>query len=157
MYYKDGIWYPTLTDNSISGFFGSYRFLSNFYPAEVVLDGIHYQSSEAAYMAQKTTDIKLRKFFATFSASQAKVIGRNLCLRNGWNDMRLSVMLDVLRAKFAKNNIELRMHLLDTGDKVLIEENNWNDTFWGVCNGVGENNLGRLLMQIRGEIQCGKI
>jgi hypothetical protein len=48
------------------------------------------------------------------------------------------------------------MLLLDTSDKVLIEENNWNDTFWGVCNGVGENNLGRLLMQVRGEIQCGK-
>lgn len=153
MLYKDGIWHPTVTDSSISGFFGNYRFLSNFYPAKVVLDGIHYQSSEAAYMAQKTEDVKLRKIMATLPANQAKVIGRNIRLRDGWDDMRLAVMLDVLRAKFTKSNIELRIHLLDTGDKVLIEENNWNDTFWGVCDGVGENNLGRLLMQVREEIK----
>ena len=39
--------------------------------------------------------------------------------------------------------------LMDTGDAELIEGNNWNDTFWGVCNNAGENNLGKLLMKIR--------
>lgn len=36
-----------------------------------------------------------------------------------------------------------------TGDAELIEGNNWGDTFWGVCNGRGENMLGKLLMEIR--------
>ena len=94
MHYKDGIWHPTVTDDAISGFFGNYRFLSNFYPAKVVFNGIHYQSSEAAYMAQKTDDIKLRKIIATVPANQAKVIGRNIRLRDGWDNMRLAVMLD---------------------------------------------------------------
>jgi predicted NAD-dependent protein-ADP-ribosyltransferase YbiA (DUF1768 family) len=31
----------------------------------------------------------------------------------------------------------------------LIEGNWWGDTYWGVCNGVGENHLGKLLMKIR--------
>jgi predicted NAD-dependent protein-ADP-ribosyltransferase YbiA (DUF1768 family) len=39
-----------------------------------------------------------------------------------------------------------------TGDEELVEGNWWNDTFWGVCNGVGENNLGKLLMKIRAEL-----
>lgn len=146
-------WHPTITDTEIRGFFGAYRFLSNFHPSRFRFDGIWYDSSEAAYMAQKTEDIKLRKIIATLTANQAKVIGRNLRLRDGWDDMRLSVMLEVLRAKFSKHNFEIRIHLLDTGDKVLVEENNWGDTFWGVCDGVGENNLGKLLMQVREEIK----
>jgi hypothetical protein len=32
---------------------------------------------------------------------------------------------------------------------ILIEGNTWGDTFWGVCNGVGENNLGKTLMNVR--------
>ena len=39
--------------------------------------------------------------------------------------------------------------LMLTGDAELIEGNNWGDTFWGVCNGRGENMLGKLLMEIR--------
>lgn len=39
-----------------------------------------------------------------------------------------------------------------SGDE-LIEGNAWNDTFWGVCNGVGENWLGQLLMERRAELQ----
>jgi len=32
----------------------------------------------------------------------------------------------------------------------LIEEkNSWGDTFWGTCEGVGQNHLGRLLMKTR--------
>jgi hypothetical protein len=39
--------------------------------------------------------------------------------------------------------------LLATGDAELIEGNVWNDVFWGVCNGIGKNWLGKLLMQVR--------
>ena len=60
-------------------------------------------------------------------------------------------MYKCLRSKFSAP--ELREKLLDTGDAELIEGNWWNDTTWGVCNGVGENRLGKLLMQIRAEIK----
>ena len=48
----------------------------------------------------------------------------------------------------------LRQQLLDTGDAELVEGNSWNDTFWGVSarTGKGKNWLGRLLMQVRGEM-----
>ena len=31
----------------------------------------------------------------------------------------------------------------------LVEGNTWGDKVWGVCDGVGENNLGKTLMRIR--------
>ena len=61
-------------------------------------------------------------------------------------------MEDICRAKFTQNE-ELKKKLIDTGDATLIEGNTWNDTFWGVCNGVGENNLGKILMKIREELK----
>ena len=46
--------------------------------------------------------------------------------------------------------------LIQTGDSVLIEGNTWGDRVWGVCNGVGENRLGRILMKIRSELNQGE-
>ena len=59
-------------------------------------------------------------------------------------------MRDVLRAKFS--DPELRGRLLATGEKHLVEGNHWGDRVWGQCPvGIGENWLGRLLMDIRAE------
>lgn len=32
------------------------------------------------------------------------------------------------------------------------EGNTWGDKFWGVCDGEGENHLGKLLMEVRAEL-----
>lgn len=61
-------------------------------------------------------------------------------------------MEELLRIKFSGIDPFLTRALLETGDAELIEGNTWNDTFWGVCNGEGENNLGRLLMKVREEL-----
>jgi hypothetical protein len=47
----------------------------------------------------------------------------------------------------------LKQLLLATGDKELIEGNTWGDTFWGVCNGIGQNHLGKILMAKRTELK----
>lgn len=60
-------------------------------------------------------------------------------------------MVDIVRAKFTQNK-ELAKRLKATGDKTLIEGNYWHDTYWGVCEGVGENYLGKILMNLRSEI-----
>ena len=59
-------------------------------------------------------------------------------------------MRDLLRNKFSEPDLAAR--LLATGSTELIEGNNWNDTFWGVCRGRGRNMLGQLLMEVREEI-----
>lgn len=38
------------------------------------------------------------------------------------------------------------------GDAELIEGNTWGDRIWGVCDGVGENRLGKILMRVRAEM-----
>jgi predicted NAD-dependent protein-ADP-ribosyltransferase YbiA (DUF1768 family) len=61
-------------------------------------------------------------------------------------------MTMVVRAKFTQNRI-LADKLIATGDTELIEGNNWRDYFWGMCNGKGKNNLGKILMKVREELR----
>lgn len=144
------------------GFFGSKRidrfrgerhFLSNFYEAPVVYGGLRYENSEAAYQAQKCCSDAERERFTALRPLEAKSLGREVLLREDWDEVCLDVMEGVLRAKFTQNP-ELAALLLGTGDCVLVEGNTWGDLFWGVDvrSGEGENHLGRLLMKIRGEL-----
>ena len=43
--------------------------------------------------------------------------------------------------------------LLATGEEYLVEGNTWGDKYWGVCGGIGLNHLGKLLMQVRDELE----
>lgn len=137
----------------IKEFRGQYCFLSNYFPAPVMLDGIIYPTNEHAFAAAKTLDHGLRITIShAVSPGDAKKIGRRLKLRDGWDDMRNEVMERLVRDKFVRN-IELRRQLLDTGIQELIEGNSWRDTYWGVCNGVGQNHLGKILMKVRYQLR----
>lgn len=138
----------------IDKFSGYYRFLNNFYlPAAVVLDGVPYPGVEHAYQAAKSDDVIMRAIVRQAATpGAAKRIGQRLLLRHDWEQVKLLVMEDLVRQKFT-NHPELGQALLDTGDAELIEGNHWGDTFWGVCNGVGENHLGKILMKVRQELR----
>lgn len=130
----------------IESFDGEYRFLSNFYPVWVTLDGVSYPSVENAYQAAKFHPLH-REDFKGCTAGQAKRYGKRPGKRMEWEAVKVDVMHRLLIQKFKQPH--LRKLLLDTGDAVLIESNTWGDTFWGVCKGVGDNRLGRLLMAVR--------
>ncbi len=135
----------------ITSFIGKHSFLSNFYPARVEFDRQTFPSVEHAYQAAKTlVPIERRIFHTGISAGQAKRAGRRVTLRADWIDVKLPIMLDLLRKKFWDD--DLAQQLLATQDAELVEGNHWGDTFWGVCRGEGANHLGRLLMQVRQEI-----
>jgi len=137
---------------AIRGFRGRNRWLSNFSPAQVTLDGMVFGSVEGAYQAAKTLDLEVRAQIAALpKPGQARRFGRRLNVRDDWEKVKLSVMEDLLRQKFA--HADLRQKLLDTGDAYLEESNAWRDFFWGVCDGKGENHLGKLLMRIRDELR----
>lgn len=143
--------------DTIDLFSGRYRFLSNFSPARVVLDGEEYPTVEHAYQAAKTQDSVWRKAIQiTATPSEAKKMGRAISkrpdlLRPDWQSVSVDIMLALLRQKFA--HPDLAEKLLSTGDSFLVEGNYWGDTFWGVCRGVGENVLGVLLMVVRYDLQ----
>lgn len=134
---------------TISSFQGDHSFLSNFWPCVVALDSVEYPSVEHAYVAAKTLDPQVRlKARTCRTPGDVKRLGRKISLRTDWNEIKLSVMSELLDQKFGRHP-DLRKRLLATGDRQLIEGNTWGDTFWGVCNGVGENHLGKLLMKTR--------
>lgn len=133
----------------ILSFRDEYFFLSNFYPVEIKLDGIVYPNAETAFQAQKTLDVEERRKFSMLkNPVQAKRLGRKVKLRDDWEEVKLDIMTEVVSQKFLQHPHLIEM-LLQTGDEELIEGNKWGDRFWGVCKGVGENHLGKILMKIR--------
>ena len=137
----------------ITTFKDEYRFLSNFWPARVMLDGIIYPSVEHAYVAAKTTDKEIRKKIQnTYKAGDVKRLGRTFTLRDNWDLIKFQVMSDLVWQKFQHE--ELKQLLLATGDQEIIEGNTWGDVYWGVCRGEGQNNLGKILMRVREELKA---
>lgn len=135
----------------ITRFSGRWRFLSNFYPSPISVGGIHYPTVEHAYQALKSRRHEERLDIANAETpGQAKRMGRAIDCRPDWDEIKVAVMLMLLRKKFAISN--LRSKLIDTDRNQLIEGNTWGDTYWGVCGGEGKNLLGKLLMQVRREI-----
>ncbi len=137
----------------IDSFQGEYRFLSNFWLADVIFEGIAYPSVEHAYQAAKALDISERRRIAGLQmASEAKSAGRALPLRTDWEQVKFEVMEACVRDKFTRN-AELGDRLLATGDAHLEEGNTWGDRVWGVYDGEGENRLGKILMKVRDELR----
>lgn len=137
----------------IFGFRGEYRFLSNFYILDTpfTMHGLDFDSSERAYMWHKSDDRAYkRKVMTAVGPKACKAVGYRAVLRPDWETTKLQVMHDVLIEKF--NDINLWIALIATGDRYLEETNTHGDRFWGVCNGEGENHLGRILMCVRHEL-----
>ena len=137
---------------AIDSFRGEYRFLSNFYMHPVMYEDILYPSSEHAYQAAKTRSLEEKKYIASMTTpKEAKNYGRQITnLREDWENVKIWVMEEILEIKFSDWN--LRNKLLKTLPAELIEGNTWGDDFWGVCEGKGRNELGKLLMKIRNKI-----
>jgi ribA/ribD-fused uncharacterized protein len=139
---------------AINSFEGDNAFLSNFYPSSIKVDDITYPTVEHAFQASKLDPDNLWVKTAIShldTPGKAKRFGRKVTLRSNWEQIKNSIMLNLLRLKFS--NSALKFLLLETGDEELIEGNYWNDTYWGVCNGEGQNHLGKLLMQVREELK----
>ena len=138
----------------ITDFENEYEFLSNFYECTVTFEGLTFGSSEAAFQAQKTSDPSDREKFTELRPSESKRAGYKVKLRDDWEEVKVSVMHEILKAKFTQNP-DLMEKLSATKQALLVEGNDWQDTFWGFDFnlGYGENMLGQLLMKIRSEHQ----
>lgn len=138
----------------IDRFSGEYRFLSNFWLCPVPMEGEWYASVEHAYQAAKTLDPEARvRIKNAFGPKDAKKMGNGIVLRGDWDLVRIQYMRHLVWQKFSLHQ-HLRIKLLATENAELIEGNTWHDTFWGVCRGIGENNLGKILMQVREDLKC---
>lgn len=161
------------THEEVFGFFGPYRFLSNFFLVEIPYCGYVFPSSENAYQAVKFLPSAWHRF-VDITPAEAKYLAHHESMskhkrfnEDEWKRLRRPFMKDVVDIKFGlkgdqlfgDEGPELQRLLLNTGDMVLSEGNWWGDTFFGVCineagERVGENHLGRILMETRTELQA---
>jgi len=138
--------------NKIDRFNGVYEFLSNFYPVEIITpNGRIFPSVEHAYQAAKSLDgDEIAWIQSAATPKLAKRRGRRVKqLRPNWNRLRVDIMWALLELKFSHPSLAAK--LISTSPIQLVEGNSWKDTFWGVdsVTGLGQNRLGRLLMQVR--------
>lgn len=153
--------YCTHSDYFICGFFGKYRFLSNFWPAKVRYLGIEFNSVEEAYQAAKWAPNRTKmQEFAGIGSNRAKKLGKVAPIPNmaEWNQKSYKIMYYLVFQKFAENS-DLMAMLLDTGTKFLEESNSWKDNKWGQWyveeNGIwkvketGSNHLGNIIYSVR--------
>lgn len=160
----------------INEFQGEYRFLSNFWPANIELNGQKYPTVEHAYVAAKfgqnpapvrvpyTTpnsetkyrEVPLAQYVAELaSPGAAKRFGRTAKVDEYWNERRIPVMQLLTDQKYhPKYNPDLAQKLVRTEDAHICEGNPWGDKFWGQSPlGNGENTLGKMNMHRRDFLQ----
>ncbi|MDR3126193.1 MAG: NADAR family protein [Rickettsiales bacterium] len=142
------------------------RFLSNFYPyknkngdmyphiVRVSYGGHNFNCVENAYQAAKAANPDDMLKFIDATPFWAKNFADNggLAIRKDWDKIKIDVMTGLVWQKFFFND-ELKQMLLNTGSAELIEGNTWGDVFWGVCDGKGENHLGKILMRTRAKLE----
>ncbi|CAL6029665.1 NADAR_family protein [Hexamita inflata] len=134
---------------NIDRFEGEYFFLSNFFESPITYKNFTYQTVEAAFQAQKEPGTEEK--FAAMKPGKAKREGLKVNLRSDWEAVKVQIMKDLLVLKF--QNEALKQKLLLTELKEIVEGNNWGDCYWGVCEGKGQNVLGKLLMEVRQELK----
>lgn len=160
-------------NETADGFRGDYDFLSNFYdsPIEVMFKSNRFVFSTAEHVFQgmkvkaiSSNDdknsyqdpVELLRQLESFKAPvKAKYWGRKIKINvEYWDSISIKAMRKTLDLKFTQHQY-LKDKLINTNDTKLVEYNSWNDTFWGVneSTGVGENNLGILLMDLRESIR----
>ena len=138
---------------TVDSFRNEYFFLSNFAPATFTYRGIAYLNAEAAFQAQKCQTEEEKLLFSNLSPGSAKKIGKKVSLRSDWEEVKETLMEEIVREKFLQNP-SFAKDLKNTYPLDLKEGNTWNDTFWGISNktGEGKNRLGYILMKIREEL-----
>lgn len=130
---------------------GAFGCFSNFSRDPIMYKGKFWKTSEHAFQAQKFADTKYEEAVRCCNMpGDAADMGRDrsLPLRADWEQVKDSVMEEILYAKFSQNE-QLKGVLLSTGDAELVEHT-VNDSYWGDGgNGSGKNMLGKLLMKTR--------
>ncbi len=137
----------------IKEFQGQYRWLSNFAPCFISIDGRTYKSVEHAYMSEKSNDIKWKEYCQIEnSPGNVKKVSKTICLVENWDLIKVDIMRYCINQKYNKE--PYRTLLIETGNEFIQEGNYWGDEFWGVNlkNGIGVNMLGILIMAKRKEL-----
>jgi ribA/ribD-fused uncharacterized protein len=134
---------------------------SNLYRRPIVFEGVTFATSEHAYQYGKARKLEVRDWLMQApSPSLLAMAAHGLYywdIAPGWSKTKFHRMRGVLAAKFSQHE-DLRALLLSTGEAKLIETatvDNEVNKLWGEVNGVGQNMLGVMLMELREALRKG--
>ncbi len=138
--------------------FGGLSNMAGGYP--LVVNGVKIRTSEALYQACRFPHLPdlQAQIIGERSPMAAKMRGKPFRSqsRPDWDAVRVSVMRWSLRVKILQHWSNFAGLLLETGDRPIVEHSR-RDRYWGAValndeELEGQNVLGRLLMELRGEI-----
>lgn len=135
-----------------------YGCFSNFSPHSIEIEGLVWSTVEHYYQAQKfvgTEDEGLMTLIRNAKTpTEAAALGRDRTrkLRPDWEEVKLQVMWQGVLTKFLKHT-DIQAILLDTGEELIVEDSP-TDYYWGCGQEqTGQNQLGKILMNVRKEIR----
>jgi ribA/ribD-fused uncharacterized protein len=130
-----------------------YGAFSNLFRREIVFEGEVYPTSEHAYQAGKARKAEVKAWLlAAPSPGLLAMVAPN------WSQTKFDRMRRVLKAKFTQH-ADLQKLLLSTKEARLVENatvDNAVNRLWGEVNGVGQNMLGVMLMELRSELASAR-
>ncbi|MEM7302034.1 MAG: NADAR family protein [Pseudomonadota bacterium] len=148
MTYTDTIYFYAQTDDHSE--------FSNFAPYGVEMEGQWWRTVEHYFQAMKFHDSGYQeKIRLSNKPRDAKALGmtRKLPLRDDWESVKDTIMLEAVRKKFQTHEVPRNL-LLGTGEAMIVE-NAPMDSYWGCGpDGQGLNKLGKILMQVREELRA---
>lgn len=146
--------------------FNSYNenfILSNMYPCSIeykgdLFCGVDHLYYYLLYFQHPDIQRKIKKCNGVCGNFNAKKIGdsNSELIKDIKDHQKVNLIKKVIRLKYQQNQ-HCKNYLLNTGNKELVEFAYWGDTFWGCVlkddNFIGENNTGKILMEIRDELK----
>lgn len=162
------------TDDAVYFYEQEFYVLSNFSAFRLTWNGIDFDTSEHAYhwskfkpnfhssfdsgIKNKLVDVIRESIKTAKSAHDAFKIAeqwKELGVPY-WNEVKVETMRNILICKVIQHEY-VRRKLLETGTRELIEDS-WRDDFWGWgADGLGQNMLGKLWMEIRNDINNDRL
>ena len=154
--YRD-LWLSEKMDEVIGFYTREFYPLDNFSSFKVEWNGYLYSSLEEAYQAASfmgSDEELVEKVKKSHSADEAQRIAyeNRDKQRKDWNEVKVSIMEELLRLKI-KQNKKKKKKLLQTKDYLIVEDSP-KDSFWGWGpDRNGNNQLGKLWMKLRDEFK----
>jgi ribA/ribD-fused uncharacterized protein len=142
------------SENSIFFYEHEFYVFSNFSSFMLEWKGELWMTSEHAYHSEKFLEENMKQHIRdSRSAHDAMkfAYANKDKYRKDWEEIKLDVMKAILRAKVEQHPY-VKKKLLESEGRQLIEDS-WRDAYWGWGpNKDGQNQLGKLWMEVRREV-----
>lgn len=143
--------------------YNEYFMLSNMFPCKIMYKdklfyGVDHLYYYLLYYRHPTIQKQIAKCSGVCANFKAKKIGDDNAelIKDITDSQKVNLIKNCIRLKYQQNR-HCSDYLLGTDDAVLVEHAYWGDTFWGCMlkkgKYEGENNTGKILMQIRDELR----